>query len=156
MVHRAEQGPASGRGPPEEPEAEQLVSAPEGRPVSREDPVLWPSSFGTGKAEASMRTSPFSQGPNTPGSKGVRPGFPGRAKEPGLLQWVDLGWLGPAGVRWVMRGSGNGCFWVVSHSITRSQQRPILLVGEIAAETHPHLCCDPREGLQVQRGSRRL
>lgn len=95
--------------------------------------MLWPSSFGTGKAEASMRTSPSSQGPNTPGyalwqdkagSKGVRPGFPGRAEEPGLLRWVDLGWLGPAGVRWVMRGS-NGCFWVVSHSITRSQQRPI-------------------------------
>lgn len=59
--------PSIWRGPPEEPEAEKLVSAPEGRPVSREDPVLWPSSFGTGKAEASMRTSPSSQGPNIPG-----------------------------------------------------------------------------------------
>lgn len=85
MNNRAQQGLASGIGPPGEPEAEQLASAPEGRPVSWEDPVLWLSYFGTGKAEASMRTSPSSQGPNTPGcalwqdlagSKGVRPGIP--------------------------------------------------------------------------------
>lgn len=63
------------------------------------------------------------------------------------------------GMEEVAQGLGS-CAGVVigvsgwSPTAAHSQQSPVLLVGETATETHPHLVCDQKEGLQAQREDR--
>lgn len=48
----------------------------------------------------------------------------------------------------VTHRSGDGCFWVVSHSCTHTAGPNIASGG---AGTHPRLGCDQKEGLQVHK-----